>query len=133
MTFLNPYALAWSLLVVPLLLLHFWKPRGMQQPVATAMFWREAIPAEAWRARWLRWRGPVSLVVQVAILMLLVLAAAEPVRWAEGMSVESPTATGGLPGLVPGMYGPAIGSWLAAVTLVLVVIEWCLHQRRWTT
>jgi hypothetical protein len=78
MTFAHPMAVLWGLLAVPLVLLYWRKMRLRQETMATGMFW-ERVFAEDWaRQSWQRWRHGVSVTVQLTVLLLLVLALAEP-------------------------------------------------------
>jgi len=101
----NPTALWWAALAVPIVLLYLVSTRPRRQLVATGFLWAQAIRARQGRSRWRPWRRPVSLVLQLTVLALVVLAAAGPAR------------------------DPA---WFLASELALLVLEWCLFQRRWT-
>jgi len=46
--------------------------------IATAWLWREVVPANRGFSQWLRWRQPVSLAVHLLVLVMLVVAMAEP-------------------------------------------------------
>ena len=78
MTLANPFALLWGLLAIPLVILYMRAVRVRREPVATGMIWREVFAAERVRTTWRRWRGWVSLAVQLTVLLLLVVALAEP-------------------------------------------------------
>lgn len=78
MTFANPLALLWGLLAVPIGMLYLRRVRLRREPVATNMIWQRVFAAEQARSAWQRWRHPVSLAVQLAVLLLLVLALADP-------------------------------------------------------
>jgi hypothetical protein len=101
----NPTALWLALLAVPIVLFYLVSTRPRRQLVATGFLWARAVQVQRVRSWWRPWRQPVSLVVQLAVLALVVVAAAGP-AWDT--------------------------AWLLAPALALVAIEWCLFQRRWT-
>lgn len=76
-SFGNPWALLLGLLVVPILLAYARVIRPRAQAVAAGFLWEEALRRAGRGHRWPRWRHPVSLGAQCAILTLLVLAAAD--------------------------------------------------------
>jgi len=78
MTFANPLALLWGLLAVSVVLLYWRRIRLRRATVATGMFWERVFAEDRARQWWQRWRHGVSLAVQLAVLLLLVLALAEP-------------------------------------------------------
>jgi hypothetical protein len=79
MTILHPKALAWAILAVPILLLYLRRIRRRRHLVGAAFLWEQVLPkGRSDAAR--RFRQPVSLCLQLAILGLVVLALAEP-RW----------------------------------------------------
>ncbi len=102
-TFLNPLALVCGLLALPLAAIYLRKLRWRRRPVATSMFWDRVFAEDGLRLRWLRRRNAVSLLVQLAILALLVLALAEPPR----------------------------RELFAAGALAIAAAEWALYHRRW--
>jgi len=78
MTFANPLALLWALLAVPIVLLYRRRIPLRREAVATEMIWQQVFAEERARDAWQPWRHSVSLAVQLTILLLLVLAMAEP-------------------------------------------------------
>ena len=115
MAFANPMALAWGLLAIPVVLLYRRDVRRTRVPVAAGMIWQQVLAEEARRGGWQRWRHRVSLAVQLTVLVLLVIALADPqlpAFWPFEWSVR----------LVP-----------ASVAAVLLAVEWGLYQRRWTS
>jgi hypothetical protein len=78
MTFFHPLALLGALLAIPILLCYGCKVHARRQPVSTGFLWGQVFTPHRPRALWSRWRLPVSLGVQLAVLLLLVLALAEP-------------------------------------------------------
>ncbi len=84
MQFGNPYALFGALLSVPIVACYLLRTRRRRLPVATLMFWTQAVRENRSRAWWQRLRHPLSLAVQLLILTLLVLALADPRRSVSG-------------------------------------------------
>ncbi len=81
MTFAHPVQLYWGLLAIPLVILACVRRAGVRrEPVATEMIWEEALAEERVRPAWLRWRRTASLAVQLLVLLLIVLALAEPLN-----------------------------------------------------
>ncbi len=78
MMLINPTALAWGLLAFALAAFYLWRIRSRRQPMSADFLWRRALGTVRPRSVWRPWRRPVSLVIQLAILALLVLALAEP-------------------------------------------------------
>ena len=107
MTFVHPDAWIWALLAVPLVLLCLRQRRPRRVTVAAGFLWERVFAANPSRSRWLRWRKPMSLVVELMVLMLLVAAMAEPAGAAW-------------------WWQCLVASAVAALTL-----QWCLFQRRW--
>lgn len=77
-TFIHPFAFVWLLLAIPLILFYLWRTRRPQAQVVTGALWRKAIPALHPRRAWQKQRWFVSLLVQLAILLVFVTALAEP-------------------------------------------------------
>jgi len=78
MTFTHPLALLWGLVAVPLVIFYWRKIPLRREVVATNLIWEQVFGEERLRESWQRWRHGVSLAVQLLVLMLLVLALAEP-------------------------------------------------------
>ena len=78
MSLANPLALAWGLLVVPIVIFYILKIRLKRVPVSTVLFWRQIFDEKKPRSLWQKLRHLVSLLVQLALLALLVAALAEP-------------------------------------------------------
>jgi len=78
MTFAHPLALLWGLLAVPLVIFYWRKIPLRREVVATNLIWEQVFGEERLRESWQRWRHGVSLAVQLLVLVLLVLALAEP-------------------------------------------------------
>jgi hypothetical protein len=108
MSFANPAALWAGLLAVAIVALYLRRSRLPQLPITAPRLWQAALAAEPSRLAWRPWRGPVSLVVQLAVLALLVLALADP-----------------------RFDGLRLWRWLAAAAIVLLLVEWPLYRRRW--
>jgi len=75
---LNPRALFWALLAVPIVLLYLWTSRPRRRSVSTGFIWERVFEAADYRSAWWSFRHPVSLCLHLVILALLVLALAEP-------------------------------------------------------
>ncbi len=78
MQFLAPYALVGFLLALPIVAFYILRVRLRRREVATLMFWQEAFQQRRLTAWWRRLRHLLSLLVQLMLLSLLVLAAARP-------------------------------------------------------
>lgn len=78
MSFAHPFAFCWGLLAIPIVILYLRRLRLPQEQIATGMIWQQVLAEQRGRSAWRRWRRPVSLAVQLAMLALLVLALAEP-------------------------------------------------------
>lgn len=78
MTFLSPGALVWALWAAPILLFYAWRVRSPRYHVSTGQLWAQVFSSPRPRSRWRRWRHPVSLAVQLLILLTLVAALAQP-------------------------------------------------------
>ena len=78
MTFDSPSSLFWFGLVVPIVVFYILKIRLRRQPVSTVMFWTQVLDEQNPRSIWQRLRHFVSLLLQLAMLTLLVLAMADP-------------------------------------------------------
>ena len=78
MTFDSPSSLYWFGLLVPIVIFYILKIRLRRQPVSTVMFWKQVLDEQNPRSIWQRLRHFVSLLLQLAMLSLLVLAVADP-------------------------------------------------------
>ena len=78
MNLANPTALLWALLAVPIVVFYILKLRLRRVPVSTVIFWRQIFEEKKPRSLWQRLRHLISLLVQLALLLLLVGALAEP-------------------------------------------------------
>lgn len=78
MTFDSPSSLYWFGLLIPIVIFYILKIRLRRQPVSTVMFWKQVLDEQNPRSIWQRLRHLVSLLLQLAMLSLLVLAAADP-------------------------------------------------------
>lgn len=77
-TFIHPYAFLWLFLALPLLLFYLWRARRPQTQVVTGALWKRAIPLLHPRRAWQKQRWMVSLFTQLAVLIVVVTALAEP-------------------------------------------------------
>ena len=73
-----PIALAWAALAAPIVVFYILKIRLRQVPVSTTIFWQQIYDEKRPRSIWQMLRHLVSLLVQILLLMLLVLALAQP-------------------------------------------------------
>src|SRR5437870_13910275 len=78
MSLANPLALAWAALLIPVVVFYILKIRLRRVPVSTVIFWRQIFDEKKPRSIWQRLRHLLSLLVQLAMLLLLVAALAEP-------------------------------------------------------
>jgi len=74
----NPMALLWGLLIVPIVIFYILKIRLKRVPVSTVIFWRQIFDEKKPRSLWQKLRHLVSLLLQLALLLLLVAALAKP-------------------------------------------------------
>jgi len=73
-----PIALAWAALAAPIVFFYILKIRLRQVPVSTTIFWRQIYDERRPRSIWQILRHLVSLLVQILLLLLMVLALAQP-------------------------------------------------------
>ncbi len=73
-----PLALAWAALAVPIVVFYILKIRLRQVPVSTTIFWRQIYDEKRPRSIWQVLRHLVSLLMQLLLLILMVLALAQP-------------------------------------------------------
>src|SRR3954449_9930115 len=78
MSLANPTALLWALLAVPIVIFYILKIRLRRVPVSTVIFWRQIFEEKKPRSLWQRLRHLLSLLVQLALLLLLIFALAQP-------------------------------------------------------
>ena len=78
MNFANPLALLWLGLAAPIVIFYILKIRLRRVPVSTVMFWSQVFEEKRPRSIWQRLRHLVSLLVQLAFLLLVALALADP-------------------------------------------------------
>ncbi len=88
MSLANPAALAWLLLAAPVVVFYVLKIRLRRVPVSTVLFWRQIFDEKRPRSLWQRLRHLVSLLVQLALLVLLAGALAEPFFSWEALSAR---------------------------------------------
>jgi len=82
MNLAHPLALSWAALAVPIVIFYILKVRQRRVPVSTTLFWQQIFEEKPPRSLWEHLRHLLSLLVQLALLGLLVLALAEPFfRW----------------------------------------------------
>lgn len=88
MSLANPLALLWGLLLVPIVIFYILKIRLKRVPVSTVLFWRQIFDEKKPRSLWQRLRHLVSLLLQLAFLILLVAALADPFFSWEALSAR---------------------------------------------
>ena len=76
--FANPSGWWWAALAIPIALLYVLKIRLRRQPVSTLLFWDQIFDEKKPRSWWQRLRHLLSLLLQLAFLMLLVSALVDP-------------------------------------------------------
>ena len=76
--FANPLGWWWAALAIPILLLYILKIRLRRQPVSTLLFWAQLFDEKKPRAWWQRLRHLLSLLLQLAFLLLVVAALTDP-------------------------------------------------------
>lgn len=82
MSLANPIALFWTALAVPIIIFYILKIRLRRVPVSTVMFWEQIFEEKQPRSIWERLKHLLSLLLQIAMLLLLAFALAEPFfRW----------------------------------------------------
>jgi hypothetical protein len=78
MSFLHPEAWFWALLAVPLVLVHLRRQRPCRVTVAAGFLWQQVLEGGTRPARWIPWRRVAALAADLAFLLLIVAAMAEP-------------------------------------------------------
>ena len=78
MSFLNLSALGWFALAVPIIGFYILKIRLRRVPVATVLFWQQIFEQKQPKSIWQHLRHLLSLLIQLALLGLLILALSEP-------------------------------------------------------
>jgi hypothetical protein len=78
MSFALPIALSLAALAIPILILYILKVRMRRIPVSTNLFWRQIYDEKPPRSIWQNLRHLLSLLAQLLLLALLVLAIADP-------------------------------------------------------
>ena len=82
MNLLHPLSLAWLGLAIPIVIFYILKIRMRRVPVSTTLFWRQIFEEKQPRSIWQKLRHLLSLLVQVAFLLLVVFALTEPIfKW----------------------------------------------------
>jgi len=82
MNLVNPTALLLAGLAVPIVIFYILKIRLRRVPVSTLIFWQQIFQEKKPRSLWQRLRHLISLLLQLAFLLLVVFAVADPIfRW----------------------------------------------------
>ncbi len=86
MTFLSPMALLWALAAIPVIGLYLLKVRQRRLTVPTLLFWDKVFQEKSPQSLFQKLRHPLSLLAQLALLALLVLALADPLFSSSALS-----------------------------------------------
>lgn len=78
MNFLNPLALLFALLAVPIILLYLLRLQRREQPVSSTLLWRQVIMDREANTLWQKLRRNLLLLLQLATLAFLVFALIRP-------------------------------------------------------
>ncbi|MCC6359489.1 MAG: BatA and WFA domain-containing protein [Phycisphaerales bacterium] len=78
MSLASPLALAWLAIAVPIVILYVLKIRLRRVPISSIMLWNEIFDEKSPRSIWQRLRHLISLLLQLAFLIFLALALADP-------------------------------------------------------
>ncbi len=82
MNLLHPLSLAWLGLAIPIVIFYILKIRMRRVPVSTTLFWRQIFEEKQPRSIWQKLRHLLSLLIQLAFLILVVFALSEPIfKW----------------------------------------------------
>jgi len=82
MNLVNPTALLLAGVAVPIIIFYILKIRLRRVPVSTLLCWQQIFEEKKPRSLWQRLRHLISLLMQLACLLLLVFALADPIfRW----------------------------------------------------
>ncbi len=82
MSLVHPVAMLWAALAIPIVIFYILKIRMRRVPVSTILFWRQIFEEKQPRSIWQKLRHLLSLLVQLAFLLLIVAALAEPIfKW----------------------------------------------------
>lgn len=76
--FANPFGWWWAALALPIVAFYILKVRLRRQPVSTMLFWDKVFDEKKPRAWWQQLRHWLSLLLQLALLLLLVSALVDP-------------------------------------------------------
>ena len=71
MSLANPLALLWLGLIVPVVIFYILKVRLRRVPVSTILFWRQIYDENQPCSLWQRLRHWLSLLAQIALILLL--------------------------------------------------------------
>lgn len=83
MTFNNPAAFFGAFLAIPIIVFYMLRLRMRRVPVATVMFWEQVVEEKQPRSLWRKLRHLVSLLIQLLLLAVLIVALADPVSNAD--------------------------------------------------
>lgn len=78
----SPERLIWLLLAIPIVILFILKTRLRRENIATLLFWDQIFDEKRQRSLWQRLRHILSLLLQLAFLLLVVAALVDPLwKW----------------------------------------------------
>ena len=87
MSLVNPAALLFASLALPIVVFYILKIRLRRIPVSTLLFWQQIFEEKKPRSLWQKLRHLLSLLLQLAFLAFLVLALADPIfRWQQAQA-----------------------------------------------
>ncbi|MCX6018728.1 MAG: VWA domain-containing protein [Chloroflexi bacterium] len=78
MSWLDPAALAFALLAIPILLLYLLRMQRREHPITSTLLWRQVLPDREANTLWQRLRRNLLLFLQLAALAALVFALTRP-------------------------------------------------------
>lgn len=82
MNFAVPTAFAWALLAAPIIVFYILKVRLRRAPTSTSLFWNQIYDEKPPRSIWETFKHLLSLLAQLAVLLLLVVALTDPIfQW----------------------------------------------------
>src|SRR5512142_373196 len=84
MSFLNPAAFAFGLLLPVIIALYLLKLKRIEHPVPSTYLWRKMVRDVEANAPWQRLRPNLLMILQLLFLAALILALARPFNWTEG-------------------------------------------------
>ena len=81
-------ALGFAGLAIPIVIFYILKVRLRRIPISTVMFWQQIFEEKQPRSIWQKLRHLLSLLLQLAFLVLLVLALSRPYLWGQAQDAK---------------------------------------------